>query len=136
MNKTCIELLRKDSSGISGTIENAKHHAKSMLPFINGLRVAVGKLGFATWRQGNNIHEFVTVDGRRFTLRGIIKDKSDSDQPNYIGVRLSIRISRSEEHRLLDIVDVSDISTLLEMMKNLAKPQQGQDGRLMASPRG
>lgn len=133
MNQTKIELLRSNSSGIKGTIANAKHHAQAMLPYISAMRHVVGTLGFKTWRQGNNVHEFHTEDGRKFTLRGIIRGEEDTDKPNYIGVRLSLRESRSAEHRLFDIDDLSQVPAMLAMMENLAKPQRGKEGRLMTT---
>jgi hypothetical protein len=126
--------LRKGGRGLAGTIENAKHHAQSMLPFINSMKWMVRDLGFALWEQGHNLHQFTTTDGRKFTLRGIVREKPgrSEDDPLYIGVRLSLRLSRSEEIRLLDIDSVNQIPDMVNMMRQLATPQIGRDSRLMS----
>lgn len=120
VQKTKMELLRSDSSGIPGTIANAEHHAEHMLPFIHAMKDEVGYLGFALHRAGNNVHEFVADDGRRFTLRGF------KDGKEYAGVRLSYRHSRSEEVRLVDINDVSQCPALLDVMAMMASPKLGE----------
>jgi hypothetical protein len=128
---TKIEMLRKGGRGAAGTRANAEHHAKPMLPFVDSLEKPLQFLGFPLWRQGHNVHEFVTEDGRKFTLRGITRGKDEKDRPNYIGIRLSLRPSHRLEYRLFDIEDVSDVPVLLAMMASLAKPQIGRDTDLM-----
>jgi hypothetical protein len=126
--------LRRGGKGLTGTIANARHHAKPMLPFIHTMKYLVRDLGFETWRQGHNVHEFITTDGRKFTLRGIVREKTgrSEEEPLYVGVRLSLRLSRSEEIRLLDIDSVENIPDMITMMRQLAKPQIGRDSRLMS----
>jgi hypothetical protein len=131
MKKTKIELIRKNGKGILGTIENAKHHAEAMLPYIRAMRPVVEGLGFETWRQGHNLHEFVTTDGRRFTLRPIVVDADANGPARYVGVRLSLRRGRSEEDRLYDIDSLAKVPRMLAMMEDLATPQIGRDSRLM-----
>lgn len=128
---TEVKLLRKGGKGLVGTIENAHHHAKSMLPFIDALKYAVMSCGFAVWRQGSNIHEFVTQDGQRYTLRPFAQ-QVDPTKPWYAGVRLSLRVSRSQEYRLIDISTVDDIPRLLTAMRLLAESAKGIDGPLMS----
>ncbi|BDD79700.1 hypothetical protein [Burkholderia phage FLC9] len=123
--ETKVGLIRKDSRGITGTYENADHHAEYIRPFIEAMEGAVKHLGFASWRQGHNVHEFHCTDGRKFTLRPIVQDK-DKSRPYYCGIRLSLRESRSVEHWLVDITEVSEVPNLLTMMRLLAKPKQGR----------
>lgn len=119
ITKTKIELLRSNGSGLSGSIANAKHHAEAILPFINALKDKVGYLGFARWQQGSNVHQFTTTDGRKFTLRPYVSDKE------YVGIRLSLRYSRSEEIRLADFHHVRECPALISMMAQLAGPEMG-----------
>lgn len=116
---TKIKLLRKDSKGLAGTIANANHHAAYIMPFVMELKDVVGKIGFAEWKQGHNVHEFITDDGRRFTLRAYVRDGE------YRGIRLSMRVSRSEEHRLADIHHIRECGMLITMMMMLAGPEMG-----------
>lgn len=122
---TKVSLIRKDSKGIKGTVENAEHHAKYILPFIEAMRGAVVHLGFEEWLQGHNVHEFRTKHGARYTLRPIVQEV-DPTKPYYCGIRLSLRLSRSEEHRLLEIVSVADVPRLLDVMRLLALPVKGR----------
>lgn len=126
-NKTEVSLLRSNSQGLPGTLKNANHHAMKILPFIDILSKGADKLGFSVWRQGNNIHEFVTVEGTRYTLRAFVKDGA------YCGVRLALRVSRSLEIRLIDIADVSECWRLLDVMRMLAQPAKGEDSGVMLS---
>lgn len=125
LERTEVTLLRKGGKGLVGTIANAEHHAELMLPFIAAMKKEVKKLGFATWRQGSNIHEFVTHDGRRFTLRPFGNRENDRGVWEYCGVRLSLRVSRSQEYRLIDIDNVDDVPKLLETMRMLATEELG-----------
>lgn len=128
---TNVRLLRKDGKGIKGSIENAKHHALPILPYIAAMRHVVKDLGFASWIQGHNVHEFVTTDERRFTLRPIVVEATPTEPVKYAGVRLSMRHSRSDEDRLFDIDSLEQVPAMLAMMTSLAKPQIGRDSRLM-----
>lgn len=130
--KTEVRLLRKDSKGIIGTYENANHHAQLLLPFINELKRTIMKLGFKEWIQGHNVHEFITTDGRKFTLRGIVA-KNEDDVDEYVGIRLSSRVSRSLEIRLFDANCETSIKILKNMMEYLATPPKGYQGRLLST---
>lgn len=123
--ETKIVLLRSDSKGLPGTHENAHHHAEAILPFIERLEHAVGTLGFKLWRQGNNIHEFVNVEGTRYTLRAFTKDGE------YVGVRLALRVSRSHEVRLIDVTNPNECWRLLDIMRLLAMPAKGDASGVM-----
>lgn len=127
MAKTKIVLIRKDSKGIEGTRENAKHHAEKIFAFIERLEPAVGLLGFNLWAQGHNVHEFRTTEGTRYTLRPFINDGQ------YVGIRLSLRASRSLEFRLIDITDPDDCWKLLDVMRLLAMPAKGNKSGVMQS---
>jgi hypothetical protein len=122
---TKVSLIRKDSKGIKGTVDNADHHAKYILPFIEAMRGAVLHIGFKEWKQGHNVHEFHTHHGMRYTLRPIVQD-DDPTKPHYCGIRLSVRMSRSEEIRLLEIDSVADVPRLLDTMRLLAMPVKGR----------
>ncbi len=122
---TNIELLRSDGRGLNGTWANAHHHAHAIRPFIARLEGVVQHLGFAIWRQGHNVHEFVTIEGTRYTLRAFIKNGA------YFGVRLALRLSRSQEVRLIDITDPDDCWRLVDVMRMLAEPAKGEDSGVM-----
>lgn len=120
---TQISLMRKDGQGIKGSIRNARHHAKPILPFIRILIPEVQKLGFQQWRQGHNIHEFFHVKDRKLTLRPFVRDGV------YVGIRLALRVSKSEEFHLMDIESLGDIPILLNTMKKFAEGLKGDVGR-------
>lgn len=125
--QTEVKLLRKDSKGVEGSYDNADHHAKPILPFIDAMKDKVHQLGFAEWRQGNSVHEFRTLDDVRYTLRAFCRDGE------YVGVRLSLRISRSAEYRLIDIESVDEVPRLLDAMTLLAQPNTGNETGVMVS---
>ena len=126
--ETKIVLIRSDSKGLAGTVANAKHHAEAILPYIDALKPIVPRLGFKLWKQGHNIHEFVTIDGRRFTLRAFIDDGNTA----YIGIRFSLRLDRSNEIRLIDITSIAELAELILIMKKVAEPSKGKLGRLLS----
>jgi hypothetical protein len=113
---TRIKLIRKDSTGVEGNIERAHDHAEALLPIIDVMKDKVEHLGFALWAQGSTMHEFITIDGDRYTLRGFKRDGS------YAGVRLALRVSRSLEHRLVDVENAKEAEQLLQFMEILAIP--------------
>ena len=125
---TKVVLIRSDSLGIDGTVANAKHHAEAILPYIDALKPIVPRLGFKLWKQGHNVHEFVTIDGRRFTLRAFI----DNENTAYIGIRFSLRLDRSNEVRLIDITSIGELAELILVMKKVAEPSKGKLGRLLS----
>lgn len=125
---TKVVLIRSDSLGLDGTIANAKHHAEAILPYIDALKPIVPRLGFKLWKQGHNVHEFVTIDGRRFTLRAFI----DNENTAYIGIRFSLRLDRSNEVRLIDITSIGELAELILVMKKVAEPSKGKLGRLLS----
>lgn len=114
---TKVKLIRKDSLGIEGTVRNAKHHALKILPFIESMQGSVPHLGFKEWKQGHNVHQFTTLDGRSFTLRPVW-----TDEDSYVGIKLSARLSRSKEIPLLAICDVAEVPNLLNTMRAMAVP--------------
>lgn len=126
--ETKIRLLRSDGRGIKGTHENANHHADAILPFIQRLEPAMPTLGFEEWVQGHNVHEFITTEGTRYNLRAFTKNGE------YIGVRLSLRVSRSVEIRMIDITNPDDCWRLLEVMRLLAMPAKGNNSGVIATP--
>lgn len=125
---TNVVLLRSNGRGIMGTHANANHHAEAILPFIERLEKAVGTLGFSEWRQGHNVHEFITVEGTKYTLRAFTKDGE------YVGIRLAMRLSRSHEVRMIDITNPDDCWRLLDVMRMLAMPAKGNKSGVMGKP--
>lgn len=123
--QTIVRKLRSDSRGLEGTYHNAEHHAENLVPMIDFLEKKVMGLGFAEWRQGNNVHVLVTTTGMMLTLRGIIKDNT------YIGIRLSLRLSRSKEVRLYDAINLKDCALMVKMMGALAEPMKAGPHSLM-----
>lgn len=125
--KTIVRKLRSNGKGLKGTFDNMYHHAEKLIPMVEILSKNGEDLGFAEWVQGHNVHEFITVEGVRYTLRGFIKDNA------YHGIRLALRVSRSYEERLIDITTVSQCYRLLEIMRMLAEPAKGEDSGVMLS---
>jgi hypothetical protein len=64
-----IKFLRSTSLGLSGTLHNADHHAKPLLPLVTALGIKASKWNFDTWFQAHNVHVFRTKDGRNVILR-------------------------------------------------------------------
>lgn len=92
-----VEVIRSGSLGIAGTLKNADHHAKTLLPLLHYLAPKIPTLPLERWLQGHNVHVLATKDSRRFTLRPFAKKGE-----GYLGVRLSLRVSRSIEIPLSD----------------------------------
>lgn len=127
MRETKIVKLRAGGRGIQGTYENIDHHAKDVEPYVKALEPLAPHWGFKIWRAGHNVHEFETTHGRKYTLRPVYK-KAEGDDRGYCGLALSLRLSRSEEIVLTHCIRHSDIPRLAEMMRMLAKPQNGNVG--------
>ena len=117
---TQVSLLRKDGHGITGTYANIEHHAQNVKPLVDALKPYGESWAFKEWKQGHNIHEFVTEDGRRFTLRAF------RINGEYQGLRLSIRLSRSQEIPLCEVSGLPEIPVLAQMMGKLAHPIKGE----------
>lgn len=129
--KTNIKLLRKGSRGIEGTYENADHHAKKILPIIEAMEGALKHLGFKEIKHGHNVHELVTETDQRYTLRPVYRTiEGTEDGRDYFGVRLSLRLSRSEEIHLLDIKGVLEVPQLLMVLWGLARGLFGKSDGL------
>lgn len=122
---TVTRLMRSDGEGLVGTYRNANHHAEALLLFVKILEPQANTFGFAEWVQGHNVHEFRTVDGRRFTLRGYTRDGE------YKGLRLSLRLSRSNEVFLMDIESVEGLDVLIPTLRKLAQPMLGNKTPLL-----
>lgn len=123
-NPTVVKLIRKDSKGIQGTYANINCHAQKVESLVKALEPHGPHFGFKEWRQGHNVHEFTTHSGMSYTLRPIYTDHEGGR--DYIGLRLSLRSSRSVEHRLTDVTSLSDIPRLVEMLRLLAMPAAGK----------
>ena len=74
-----IKLLRSTSLGYAGTVRNAMHHAKDLLPYVLKMGCDAQSWGDSVWLQAHNVHVFVTKDGRKIILRPISKN-------GYIGI--------------------------------------------------
>ena len=66
-----IKMLRSSSLGFAGTIRNANHHAKALMPLLIKISTDIQNWGYEEWLQGHNTHVLVTKDGRKLVLRGI-----------------------------------------------------------------
>lgn len=124
---TVVTVLRAQTTGlgIAGTFRNVTHHAEVLRPLIDALLPYGTEWGFKEWKQGHNVHEFVTHDNRRFTLRGFTCDGE------YCGLRLALRLSRSSEVRLWDVVSLKEIPQLAIMLGKLAQEIRGDDTPLL-----
>ncbi len=86
-------------------------------------------LGFVTWKQGSNVHQFETIHGKNYTLRPVwVESEGENPARVYNGVALSLRVSRSQEYVLTHCTRITDIPRLVEMMRMLAKSQPGNVG--------
>ena len=117
--QTPARLMRSDGRGLDGTHANAEHHAQVLLPFVKVLETFAPNLGFAEWVQGHNVHELRTFDDRRFTLRGYTRDGA------YRGIRLSMRLSRSNEVLLMDAESFDGINDMVVVLRSIAHPMRG-----------
>ncbi len=124
--KINVSILRAGGLGIDGTYRNANHHAEKVLPFLDMFKAAIPDLGFADWFQGHNVHELVTLDNRKFTLRAYTR------QNEYKGIRLSLRLSRSHEIRLMDAETAKQIADMISMLNDLARPARGDKTALLS----
>lgn len=79
-----IKFLRSNSFGLSGTIRNADHHAKNILPLVLALSIKVVEWHFDIWYQGHNVHVFRTKDNRNVILRPF------SDSSGYLGIKAEL----------------------------------------------
>lgn len=122
---TEIRFMRKNSLGLEGTYQNAEHHAQDLIGMIDYLKDRIERVGFKEWVQGHNVHEFKTYDERRFTLRGFKKDGE------YVGIRLSARLSRSEEFRIMDVTTTKECVKMLALMEKMAEDPKGDLGSLI-----
>jgi len=117
-----VEILRKGGKGIEGTVFNADHHAKPMLAFVDAIAPKVLEMDFALWRQGHNIHSFHTHDGREFDMVPLRKS-------GYVGVRLRLRVSRSNKVTMCDCISLGKVPSLLATMRMLfAEPSDAEVG--------
>lgn len=133
MRETTVKPMRKGGKGIAGTYANIDHHAKDVEVFVRALEPLAPHWGFKSWSQGNNVHQFETHSGRRYTLRPVYHKEEGTDR-GYCGLALSLRTSRSQEYVLTHCTRVSDIPRLAEMMRMLAKPQRGAVGAGLDNP--
>lgn len=124
MIETKIVKLRTTGKGLKGTYENIDHHAQALRPFVEALEPHALRWGFMTWRQGSNVHQFDTHYGKSYTLRPIFKRTKGDTGYRYVGIAVSLRISRSQEHVLAHVTRQSDINRLSEMMRLLAGAQE------------
>lgn len=126
MRQTKVMKLRSTNRGIAGTYENIEHHAKGVEDIVRALEKLAPHWGFKTWRQGHNIHQFDTVDGKKYTLRPVWKNNvKDQEKRGYYGVALSLRISRSQEYILAHCHSVAQVPQFAAMLQMLAMPQEG-----------
>jgi hypothetical protein len=120
-----IRLFRSNSLGFAGTIRNANHHAKALLPLLFRLAQDVQGWGYAEWMQAHNTHSFVTKDARKIHLRGL------SNGTDYIGVTLEVsnllRCAQGNGTHIADFIvaDPTALDSFSDMMRLLAKPPVG-----------
>ena len=128
-----VEVLRKGSQGIKGTIANIAHHAQPLADLVQKLVGLVDlykkEIGFAKWRQGHNVSVFETVDGRKFVFRPLhLKGEG------YCGLTLSARVSRGHEIHLMTIyADCRNHLTPADMLVALRRFAETQPTNVQAS---
>lgn len=109
---TNIRIGRKGSLGLEGTIRNANHHAQPTLVLIKALAGLLPRVGFKEWVQYNNLHTFITHDGRAYDLRPLVYLKEDSTRS--WGISVSCRVSRGKEIPLFDIKTLDDVAKAVQ----------------------
>ena len=114
------ELLRSDSKGLTGTLENAEHHAIKCKKLIDALVPLTSTFKFKTWKQGHNVHIFVTEDDRRYDIVPYLGDDGDGNI-DYIGLELRVRQSRSVAIPLLHITNLHQVPAFVGTLKLLAR---------------
>ena len=115
-DKTNIRIGRKGSLGLDGTIRNAKHHAQPTLPLIKALVALLPQAGFKDWVQYNNVHTLVTVDDRQFNCRPLVYDLPNGERT--WGIRVSCRVSRSQEITLFDVKTIDDVARAFQFFSS------------------
>lgn len=125
---TEVTALRKGGRGLQGTYDNINHHANKVKPFVDALAPLGPLFGFKRWRQGNNVHVFVTHDDVQYVLRPTY-DLVDTGR-EYNGLSLALRVSRGIEIQLAQYTHPGHIPNLISMLYALAKPKRyGVNGR-------
>lgn len=117
--ETEVSILRKGGRGIAGTYANIEHHAEGVRAFVDALAPIAHTFGFKEWRQGHNIHVFITHDGQRYHLRPTYR-KEGKDRI-YDGISVNLYISRKNEIVLSQFTLVSHIPMLITMMYCLGR---------------
>jgi hypothetical protein len=115
---TKISLVRAGGRGIKGTYQNASCHANALTPLIKNLEPFGLRMGFKEWKQGHNVHIFITEDGRKFD---IVPLRTSGGGP-YFALRLRMRTSRTVRVPLFDYSNEDQLVELVAMLKSLAKP--------------
>lgn len=114
------ELIRSDSRGIKGTLENAKHHAPACLELINAIIPLIPIIKFKTWKQGHNVHIFITEDDRRFDIVPYLSDTGDGNI-DYTGLELRFRQSRSVAIPIMHITKLFQVPAFIGTLRLIAK---------------
>lgn len=114
--KTEVSLLRKGSKGIRGTLANIDHHAQSLEGMVLAIAPHVLSMNLQQWKQGHNIHVFVTKDGRTFDIVPL------KGADGYCGLELRIRVSRGSKLTLLQLTDIADVGDFVWTMCVLFAP--------------
>ena len=101
-----ISMLRKGSSGLTGTYENANHHAKPVIPLVDSLVQIIKAHGVksdVTWLQGRNIHVLTRHNGDQLCLRPFYTNK-------VWGIEVLLKVSRKQEIPILQIFNQQDVA--------------------------
>lgn len=115
------EVLRKGGLGIQGTYNNIAHHAQGMDEYVDPIAEQIRTMGLKKWRQGHNVHVFETKDGRIFEMVGVLIDDNE-----YCGIRLNLRLNRSDRVYITQVTDQNDIPEFLNTVRNIfAQPHAG-----------
>jgi len=111
-----IRLIRKGSKGLDGTYQNANHHAQPTLPlidvFVRGIKEELDEV-VKIWHQGHNIHVLESKDGRKIALRPFRNREGDW------GIEMLVKISRSQEFPLFQILTQRDVFLAIDMIFNI-----------------
>jgi hypothetical protein len=119
-----IYLLRKGSSGLSGSFENANHHAKPCVPLIHAALAVIEQLSpnIEKWGQGKNVHVIHAKDGRKVVFRPYRSKDS-------WGIELRIQVSRAVEVPIMTFDRLSKVKRLHYILRDFLRVKENFYGQ-------
>jgi hypothetical protein len=117
-----VQIGRRDSQGLKGTLANVKHHGEGCRYAVQVLSAAAEQFAFKKWIQGHNVHTFVTSDGRKYRFRPLRVGKLSDPDSGYVGLELYQDVDGTRQ-LLMQVIEPEDVVLCIAMMHHLAKPR-------------